>query len=59
MNYVEFNDYDMYIMKAVMPFSYGFEVCRLVFGESELKNIKKHYDLIMEKHRAIYKNTKI
>jgi len=55
MNYVEFDDYDMYIMKSVMPFSYGFEICRLVFEESELEEIQEHYETIMKKYRAIYK----
>jgi len=54
MNTVEFNDYDMYIMKAVMAFNYGYEICRLVFEDDEIKDIKTSYDSIMEKYKSIY-----
>jgi len=56
MNSAEFNDYDIYIMKAVMPFNYAYKVCKLAFNESELSDIESSHTAIMKKYKMTYQN---
>lgn len=56
MNSVEFNDYDSYVMKAVMVFNYGNKICRLVFNDSEISYIESAYVSIMKKYKTTYQD---